>query len=467
MLCISASNDGSGFFQSVIANSATIDATTREHVAFVVFCGDKSSIVEPGDRLGYGYRGVKFRLNGLSISNDPWAHADSNFRRSATTLERAKSLFSAEWAQRMRFSPDDVNDHLLSYHMSRVGTKLIELFDIDEALLPCLVFSDGLNPARKVIVRLDQRDPLGSLYLHVLKPLSNEFSRLAKCWDGQFVLEQRRRTAARAADMVNSLPAEIESLKAKIVKERESADCELRPLRAKLEALEIARSSYRRGADVERLSAELESIRAGKREFRSEGHKDLETAMVAKRLWRAEQRLRSELAVSNRELLKSIDGVRSQIETRVSSVRELEDQLIETSRRLETSKRDLADHPPESIPHSEKELRYLRRRLLRRGYEKAVLTTRKPSAYLAIECMFRLGLLGFNSPPILARPEPMRILFLAANPSCTSQLDLEEELRSLEFKLRGVKHRDRITLIARLAVRPDGLVRTCDLTSLP
>src|SRR5260370_15437847 len=41
----------------------------------------------------------------------------------------------------------------------------------------------------------------------------------------------------------------------------------------------------------------------------------------------------------------------------------------------------------------------------------------------------------------------MRILFLAANPSQTSRLDLEDELRNLEQELRGVKFRDSITLI--------------------
>jgi hypothetical protein len=53
----------------------------------------------------------------------------------------------------------------------------------------------------------------------------------------------------------------------------------------------------------------------------------------------------------------------------------------------------------------------------------------------------------------------MRILFLAANPAQTSHLDLEEELRSLEAELRGVKYRDQVVLTARHAVRPDDLVR--------
>jgi CHAT domain-containing protein len=53
----------------------------------------------------------------------------------------------------------------------------------------------------------------------------------------------------------------------------------------------------------------------------------------------------------------------------------------------------------------------------------------------------------------------MRILFLAANPLQTSRLDLEEELRSLEQELRGVRFRDSVTLIPRHAVRPDDLLR--------
>lgn len=52
----------------------------------------------------------------------------------------------------------------------------------------------------------------------------------------------------------------------------------------------------------------------------------------------------------------------------------------------------------------------------------------------------------------------MRILFLAANPRQTESLDLEEELRSLEQELRGVKFRDSVILIPGHAVRPDDLI---------
>jgi hypothetical protein len=53
----------------------------------------------------------------------------------------------------------------------------------------------------------------------------------------------------------------------------------------------------------------------------------------------------------------------------------------------------------------------------------------------------------------------VRILFLAANPQTTTALDLEDEIRSIEEQLRSIKFRDNIEFRARLAVRPDDLVR--------
>jgi len=64
-----------------------------------------------------------------------------------------------------------------------------------------------------------------------------------------------------------------------------------------------------------------------------------------------------------------------------------------------------------------------------------------------------------TNPQVPVAACPMRILFLAANPTTTDAIDLEEELRSLETELRGVSHRDKITFTPRHAVRPDDLIR--------
>lgn len=60
---------------------------------------------------------------------------------------------------------------------------------------------------------------------------------------------------------------------------------------------------------------------------------------------------------------------------------------------------------------------------------------------------------------VMDEQSPVTVLFLASNPTTTSGLDLEEELRAVENELRSTKLRDRIELVARHAVRPDDLVR--------
>lgn len=52
-----------------------------------------------------------------------------------------------------------------------------------------------------------------------------------------------------------------------------------------------------------------------------------------------------------------------------------------------------------------------------------------------------------------------KLLILAANPTNTSRLCLEEELRDIDEGLRRAQHRDRFSLAQRLAVRPRDIQR--------
>lgn len=52
-----------------------------------------------------------------------------------------------------------------------------------------------------------------------------------------------------------------------------------------------------------------------------------------------------------------------------------------------------------------------------------------------------------------------RLLILAANPTNTNRLRLEEELREIDEGLRRAQHRDQFTLTQRLAVRPRDIQR--------
>jgi hypothetical protein len=53
----------------------------------------------------------------------------------------------------------------------------------------------------------------------------------------------------------------------------------------------------------------------------------------------------------------------------------------------------------------------------------------------------------------------IKVLFLASNPEGTSQLKLDEEIRSITQKIRAAEYRDEITLIPVLAARPDDLLQ--------
>jgi predicted MPP superfamily phosphohydrolase len=79
------------------------------------------------------------------------------------------------------------------------------------------------------------------------------------------------------------------------------------------------------------------------------------------------------------------------------------------------------------------------------------------------------GVLDDRTPPGPDTPAPQRparpstgenvikVLFLAANPSGTTHLALDEEVRAIDAKIRGAEHRDRLTLLSHWAVRLDDL----------
>jgi hypothetical protein len=59
--------------------------------------------------------------------------------------------------------------------------------------------------------------------------------------------------------------------------------------------------------------------------------------------------------------------------------------------------------------------------------------------------------------PTQATPVPIRILFLAANPRQTEQLRLDEEVRTIDERLRLAQFRDRFDLVQHWAVRTSDL----------
>ncbi|MCP5053904.1 MAG: hypothetical protein GY940_42445 [bacterium] len=56
--------------------------------------------------------------------------------------------------------------------------------------------------------------------------------------------------------------------------------------------------------------------------------------------------------------------------------------------------------------------------------------------------------------------EKIKILFVAANPTGTVRLKIDEEIRAITEKIRAAEHRDSIELIPAMAARPDDLLQT-------
>lgn len=55
--------------------------------------------------------------------------------------------------------------------------------------------------------------------------------------------------------------------------------------------------------------------------------------------------------------------------------------------------------------------------------------------------------------------EPIKILFLAANPKETTALSLDEECREVSYRIHMAKHRDHMKLVSRWAARGEDLIQ--------
>jgi len=369
----------------------------------------------------------------------------------------------------MRNSPENVKESLLEHHMSRVATRLMQIYDIRESSLPCLLFTDGNNLKKHLVVQLNPGEPLKSLYTNVLKPLSDQFAALSKYWALRENIPWWEGLASEATDAVLLLPVEIAKINAEIERQHQAVPEEIREAQEKLDALTEAQQkrlaarsllTAAKAETVQKMKEELAAINRGDRQFRSLAQRTMETAMLEKRLLREQQSL---AAYTNDVLDDETYSMRSQrreIEQLCDLIPDLERKRNRLLTDLTIQNKRIEDYSPDKLKKEKAAVQQMAESLEAAGYGPEILRADRASAFAAIEVMFRNGLLGFNVPNARSLgAHPMRILFLAANPTTTSHIDLEEELRSLESELRGVKYRDQVILTARHAVRPDDLVR--------
>jgi hypothetical protein len=114
------------FYQEVIENIDTVDETTRDSIAFIVFHGNQSSYIRPDD---YRYR---FHLDGLSVSKE---------RESPQRFDRNENAaFAPEFRHRIKTAPDRAPFSNIGRATDYAATLLMERFDVRETSLPCLLF---------------------------------------------------------------------------------------------------------------------------------------------------------------------------------------------------------------------------------------------------------------------------------------------------------------------------------------
>ena len=66
---------------------------------------------------------------------------------------------------------------------------------------------------------------------------------------------------------------------------------------------------------------------------------------------------------------------------------------------------------------------------------------------------------GSSASPEGKGMQKIKALFLAANPTSTTQLAIDEEMRAIEQKFRAAEHRDAVVFQSAWAVRPDDLLQ--------
>ena len=170
------------FYTQLIENVMSIDSTTRQHIAFIVFYGD-STIYARATSYHERYQMTEATLHDVSISSD--------FHR----------RFDETYAQLFRDSPESVDRRHFASHMTHAADALMDRFHIREALLPCIVFVDPKDPRTTRVVSLAGTNIVFTLYSRVLSPLSDAFRDLQdwlsfqKEYDDLLQLESNRNQA--------------------------------------------------------------------------------------------------------------------------------------------------------------------------------------------------------------------------------------------------------------------------------
>lgn len=386
-----------GFYSRLIKDVSGIDATTRDHIAFIVFYGERSGIMH--HKADYGPKAPRHRVQGFSVSTDR-----DIFVPPMPDLLKVPPEFAQELAHKVRYSPSDIDSATLSYQMGYATRYLMRRYSVPESALPCLLFVDGSEPSHSITVRLSSKDPLDSLFEHALRPISDEFAELSCFWRKREI-PKLIEEISRRREQLNELRADMNRYSGEIdqwrtIQELIGGSYESASVCARINHLSVAADLVRklnayqdRLAEAEKIEEQLSQL-ASQGEARSAAHFSLERTRLEKRLGQARQSIdarRVEIPAfitgNIRKLEQSISAAQSNHTFVQQNKESLERNLEDAEACLRMWTFDTVAEQGKSVDEWERELRS-------RGYDEDALVNQFPRAFTVIEILHNRRMLG-------------------------------------------------------------------------
>ncbi|WNG45288.1 CHAT domain-containing protein [Archangium minus] len=441
------------FYEALIEHSADIDATTRQHVAFILFYGKASTRVR--DRR-YGYT----LMRGLSTSTNSTEMPPRGWRT-------PEEVFPESLGDHFRYRPQDIDRVQFRQEMTSCTRALLDRFTLPHSVEPCVLFVNPVFPERHFTVALDKRDPVRSLFEDLLNPLSDAFRLLSSR-----VLREHEE-ASRLVEQRAKLVSEIRQLELRVAHvEDDARSATWTALREAFrgdwknadhvlsvtgieglvsgDEVRALKESRQRCAELthklEALSAEdgSDALDEERRSLRSAIAKSANWRVNKLAVLRAKLQRRPEFDEGCRRAVHAhLARARGELPKKEEDARRAEERLV----KLEASRLEMQE--PVDIQRS---------KLQRLGLRPDMLQVDGPQAFYVVKAMQSAGSIGAKA-RIEQGGHMVSVLVLAANPHVYERpLDLERELRDLKEVLHGVRYRDAVTVEVGHAVRVDDLV---------
>lgn len=139
-------------YDQLIEQVTTIDSTTRDNIAFIVF-QQNTTIYTRAQPRGM----TEVQIEGMKVVGSLNAYFDDTL------------------ASLIRVDPQKFNRNTFAAEMTRASDALMDIYGLSESVVPCLLFMDIKNPEDIFIRSLYPNNTFIEIYSNILKPLSEVF----------------------------------------------------------------------------------------------------------------------------------------------------------------------------------------------------------------------------------------------------------------------------------------------------